>query len=245
MQDSWTDAFDPESAFRRATQLVNRSFYGMHLLFVCVDASELATGELAAPPNGQNRILLPGNLCHELQEIESSALTLSVTPTNAAAPRAWHSQIELLRRVGTNILAWVVPTPGGDGFAGDIGDAKVRFELAVHSQLKPSIVAANRELAAFLRAQRDCAVGGVIGPYDYLSTTRFLTQPANPAARELLSLASENRTLWNYYEFALGPKPVPPGHGHKFLALADDGILEGRQFRGHRQTPERSPHLRA
>ena len=39
---------------------------GMHLLFVCVDASELATGELAAPPDGQNRILLPGDICNEL-----------------------------------------------------------------------------------------------------------------------------------------------------------------------------------
>jgi predicted RND superfamily exporter protein len=204
VQDSWTDAFDPDSEFRRSTQLVNSNFYGMHLLFVCLDASEPATGELSAPLNGQNRIYLPGNLCHELQEIEGSAITLSVTPTNAAAPRVWHSQIESLRRDGTNITAWVVPTPGSAGFARDIGDAKVRFELAVHSQLKPEIVKASRDLAAFLREQRDCAVGGVIGPYDYLSTTRFMIQPANPSARELLWLAGENRTLWDYYQSAMG-----------------------------------------
>ncbi len=206
VQDSWTDAFDPDSEFRWSTQLVNSNFYGMHLLFVCMDASERATGELPAPPNGQNRILLPGTLCHELQEIEGSAITLSVTPTNAAAPRVWHSQIELLRRIGTNILAWVVPTPDGDGFARDIGDAKIRFDLAVHSQIKPEIVTASRDLAAFLRERRDCAVGGVIGPYEYLCTTRFMAQPGNPAARELMGLASENRMLWSYYVFALGQK---------------------------------------
>ena len=66
------------------------------------------------------------------------------------------------------------------------------------------MVETHRALAAFLRGQSDCAVGGVIGPYEYLSTTRFMTQSGNPAARELLPLASENRTLWSYYAFALG-----------------------------------------
>jgi predicted RND superfamily exporter protein len=97
-----------------------------------------------------------------------------------------------------------VPTAESDGFARDIGHAKVRFELVIRSQLKPEIVKASRDLAAFLRARSDCAVGGVIGPYEYLSTTRFMTQPNNPAARDLLWLASENRTLWVYYEYALG-----------------------------------------
>jgi hypothetical protein len=204
VQDSWTDAFDPDSEFRRSTQLVNSNFYGMHLLFVCLEAPELATGKLSAPPNDQNRIFLPGNICRELQEIEGSAIALSATPTNAAAPRVWRSQIELLRRIGTSIIAWVMPTTGSDGFARDIGEGKVRFELAVHSQLKPEIVKANRDLAAFLRERRDCAVGGVIGPYEYLSTTRFMTQPDDPGARDLMGLASENRTLWSYYGYALG-----------------------------------------
>ena len=199
VQDSWTDAFDPESEFRRTTRLVNSNFYGMHLLLVSVDASDQATGELPAPPDGQSRILLPGDICNELQEIESSAITIS-----AGAARRWHSQIELLRRTGTNITAWVMPTPEGDGFARDAGTNKIRFELAVRSQLKPAVVAAHRALADFLRERQDCGVGGVIGPYEYLATTRFMTQPDNPAPRELLGLASENRTLWNYYEFALG-----------------------------------------
>jgi hypothetical protein len=204
VQDSWTDAFDPDSDFRRSTEFVNRNFFGMHLLFVCVDASELATGELAAPPDGQSRILLPGNVCNELPEIESSTITLTATPTNATSPRVWHSQIELPRRTGTNIIVWVMPTPSGDGFARGLGGAKIHFELVVRAQLKPELVEANRALAAFLRAQSNCAVGGVIGPYEYLSTTRFMTQSGNPAARELVPLAGENRSLWEYYAYALG-----------------------------------------
>lgn len=204
VQDSWTDAFDPDSDFRRSTELVNSNFFGMHLLFVSVDAPELATGELPAPPDAHSRILLPGNVCRELQEIESSTITLSATPTNAMSPRVWHSQIELPRRTGTNIIVWVVPTAEGDGFARDLGDAKVHFELVARRQLQPEMVETHRALAAFLRSQSNCAVGGVLGPYEYLSTTRFMTQSGNPAARELLPLASENRTLWSYYAYALG-----------------------------------------
>lgn len=204
VQDSWTDEFDPDSDFSRATRLVNSNFYGMHLLFVCVDASEVARGELSAPPDRQNRIFLPGAICNELQEIEGSAITLSATPTNAAGARVWHSRIELVRRVGTNILARVAPTADGYAFARDIGGAKVHFELVEHAQLKPEIVEANRELATFLRGQSNCAVGGVIGPYEYLSTARFMTQPFNPTARELPPLARENRTLWDYYAYAMG-----------------------------------------
>jgi len=204
VQDSWTDAFDPDSEFRRSTQLVNSNFFGMHLFFVCMDAPELATGELSAPPNAQSRILLPGHICRELAEIEGSSITLSAAATNATAPRVWHSQIELPRRAGTNIIVWVVPEPGSDSFARDIGGAPVHFELAVRRQLRPEIVEASRALAAYLRGRADCAVGGVIGPYEYLSTTRFMGQPANSAARGLVPLASENRTLWSYYQFALG-----------------------------------------
>jgi len=204
VQDSWTDAFDPDSDFHRSTELVNSNFYGMHLLFVSVNAPELVAGELPAPPNAQSRILLPGTVCRELQEIESSTITLSAMPTNAASPRVWHSQIELPRRTGTNIIVWVVPTAEGDGFARDLGDAKVHFELVVRRQLQPEMVEVHRALAAFLRSQSNCAVGGVLGPYEYLTTTRFMTQSGDPAARELLPLASENRTLWSYYAYALG-----------------------------------------
>ena len=204
VQDSWTDAFDPDSDFRRSAAFVNRNFFGMHLLFVSVDAPELATGELSAPPDAQSRIYLPGDVCRELQEIESSAITLTATPTNGTSPRVWHSQIELPRRSGTNIVVWVVPNPESEGFTRDLGDAKIHFELVVRRQLKPEMVEAHRALAAFLRAQTNCAVGGVIGPYEYLATTRFMTQPSNPAARELLGLASENRMLWEYYAYALG-----------------------------------------
>jgi predicted RND superfamily exporter protein len=106
-----------------------------------------------------------------------------------------------------------MPTPGSKGFGGNPGDAKIRFELAVRTQLKPEMVEAHRTLAAFLRQQTNYAIGGVIGPYEYLATTRFMTRPDDPAARELTPLASENRALWNYYAYALGQ--------NRFLQIMD------------------------
>jgi predicted RND superfamily exporter protein len=47
-------------------------------------------------------------------------------------------------------------------------------------------------------------VGGVIGPYEYLATTRFMIHPDDSAARDLMGLASENQALWTYYGYALG-----------------------------------------
>jgi predicted RND superfamily exporter protein len=205
VQDSWTDAFAPESEFRRATRMVNDHFHGMHLLLVCLDASQLLTGELPAPPNAASQIILPGNLCKELSELEGAAITLSCATTNAAAPRLWRSQLELLRRAGTNIIAWVVPTPDSADFPRDGAGGTVHFELAARAQLKPKVVAAHRDLAAFLRERSRYAVGGVLGPYEFLATTRFMSHPNDPNARQLLSLASENRVLWDYYGMALGP----------------------------------------
>jgi predicted RND superfamily exporter protein len=97
-----------------------------------------------------------------------------------------------------------MPAPGSDGFTRDLGHSPVRFEVVVRTQLTPELVEANRALAAFLRQETNCEVGGVLGPYEYLSTTRFMSQSGNPAARELLPLAGENRSLWSYYAYALG-----------------------------------------
>ena len=205
VQDSWTDAFAPESEFRRATQLVNDHFHGMHLLLVCLDATQLFTGQLAAPPNAASQILLPGNLCKELAELEGAAITLSTPATNAAGLRIWRSQLELLRRIGTNITAWVVPSADSADFPREGSGRAVRFAVAARAQLRPEVVAANRELAAFLRERSRYAVGGVLGPYELLTTTRFMSRPDEPGARQLLPIASENRALWEYYAMALGP----------------------------------------
>jgi predicted RND superfamily exporter protein len=49
-------------------------------------------------------------------------------------------------------------------------------------------------------------VGGVLGPADYLATTRFMIRPNDPAARVLPDAAVEINMLWDYYAIALGPE---------------------------------------
>jgi predicted RND superfamily exporter protein len=58
----------------------------------------------------------------------------------------------------------------------------------------------------FIRGDRQRAVGGVLGPADYLLTTRFMLRYTNPDARQLPQNAAEARVLWNYYGTALGAR---------------------------------------
>ena len=62
VQDSWTNGFDPESEFRRVTQLVNDNFFGMHLLFICAEAPKTIQGEIAAASFNGPDIALPAAL---------------------------------------------------------------------------------------------------------------------------------------------------------------------------------------
>ncbi|PWU15971.1 MAG: hypothetical protein C5B50_14320 [Verrucomicrobia bacterium] len=207
VQDSWIEAFAPDSEFRRVSRWVNDHYHGMHLLYLCLDASRTRSGDVVAPPDYASRVLLPGDVCDQLAEIEHAPITLRATALNGT-PLLWRSQAELLRRAGTNIIAWIVPTAESASFTNTVQRApgKVQFELALRSQLRPDLVQTNRELAAFVRERRQCAVGEVLGPYELLTTTRFMSRPNDPQARQLIPLASENRSLWDYYRLSLGPE---------------------------------------
>jgi uncharacterized protein len=211
IQDSWIDGFDPSSEFRRATQLVNDQFFGMHLLLVCLESGAVLKGEVAGPPDAAGQILLPGNLVGDLAEIAGSSLTLwtephpdALTLTNPPLPRSLHTHVEMQQRVGTNIIARLPPDAESAAFWREAGGS-ASFDLVAHTQLKPEMVEATRQLAEYLRGRRDCAVGGVVGPYEYLATTRFMVRPNDPHAREIAPNASEVRVLWDYYRLARGP----------------------------------------
>jgi predicted RND superfamily exporter protein len=211
IQDSWIDGFDPQSEFRRATEMVNRQFFGMHLLLVCLESSEVLKGELPAGPDGTGQLLLPGNLVKDPAEISGSSITFTAATepgrgnlTNAyPAPRVLQSHIEMVQPVGTNLAIRLPSSASNDAFWRTAG-RPVGFQLVAHAQFKPEVIEAARRLAGFLRTRSQYAVGGVLGPHDYLTTTRFMVRPSDPHARELPPSASEARLLWDYYRVARG-----------------------------------------
>ncbi len=213
VQDSWIDGFDPGSEFRRATRLINDQFHGMHLLSVSFAAPKVLTGVVESSNVTPGFILLPGNLVDDPALIGGSTIAASIDgntkaadATNAAPSRTWELHIENVARRGDRIAARISPGVAAADFWRAASRAEtVRFEVVERTHLRPDIVRILSELGSFIRERRQCAVGGVLSPSDYLSTTRFMVRPNDPNARVLPDNAAEIKLLWDYYRMARGP----------------------------------------
>ncbi len=205
VQDSWTNGFDPQSKFRRATQQVNDSFFGMHLLFVCADAPKTLQGQIAAAAINSPDIGLPAALVGDPVLIAGSPIKLSVG-TAAEAPAAlWQSHLELVNPGEDKIYARLARTGATTNFASALAKAGcASFEIPVRTQFQPELIRALGELGGFIRERRQDAVGGVLGPADYLATTRFMVRPDDPTTRGLPDTAFEIKVLWDDYALTLG-----------------------------------------
>ncbi len=202
VQDSWMDAFDPSSEFRRASLAVNKYFCGMHLLFVTVDAPRTLAGELPASAFSPEGIMLSGNLAEKPGLIAGSTILIQ-----RGDGQSVRSHIEMAAPAGTNVLARIpypdIPTNGWTQF---LASGKARVELALRSQCRPEIIKETGKLAGFIRQRSRYAVGGVLSPEDYLTTTRFMARPNDPNARTLPDEPGEIKLMWDYYGLARGPQ---------------------------------------
>jgi predicted RND superfamily exporter protein len=207
VQDSWTNGFDPESEFRRVTQLVNENFFGMHLLFVSAEAPKTIQGEIAADSINSPDIGLPAALVGEPVLIAGSPIKLSAgTPSDAPAA-VWQSHIERVNSGGDTVFARLARTGAATNFTDALAKAgRAQFEISVRTHIQPELIRALGDFGAFIRERRQDAVGGVLGPADYLATTRFMVRPNDPNARVLPDDAGEIKMLWDYYAMALGPE---------------------------------------
>ncbi|MSU57602.1 MAG: hypothetical protein EXS35_05385 [Pedosphaera sp.] len=199
IQDSWIDGFDPGSEFRRATQLVNEQFYGMHLLLVTLDATRTVAGEVPAAEVTRTEIVFPGDL------VEDHALLAGSTITLSRGDRNWPTHIEMIERRGQQIVARFPHGQSAEDFLKSPGaSGPVHFEAVVRTQLQPALIRTSGELGNFLRARSRFGVGGVLSPFDYITTTRFMARPADADARVLPSGAAEIKLMWDYYGLARG-----------------------------------------
>jgi len=206
VQDSWTNSFAPESDFRHVTQAVNDNFFGMHRLFVCADAPKTIQGEIASASLSGPELALPAPLVGEATLIAGSPIKLSVGSPTAAAV-VWQSHIEMVNQNGGIIFARLAPGDTTTNFLDALAKAgRARFEIPVRTHLQPELIHALGDLGAFIRGHRQDAVGGVLGPADYLATTRFMARPEDPNARVLSEGAGEIKLIWDFYRLALGPQ---------------------------------------
>jgi predicted RND superfamily exporter protein len=210
VQDSWTDAFDPESEFRETIRLVNEQFHGLHLLFVSFDMPATVRGEVERSAITPDGIVVPGGLVRDATLIAGSPITIwNGSPpgaaTNGPPSSVLRSHIEMVYGFGTNIGTRLpqrdIPA---DTWARLTAAGHTRFEVVVHNQVRPDIIRAIGDLGDFIRQRRQYAVGGVLSPADYLTTTRFMVRPNDPNARVLPDQAGEIKLMWDYYGLARG-----------------------------------------
>jgi hypothetical protein len=205
VQDSWTNGFDPESEFRRVTQQVNENFFGMHLLFVCAGAPKTIQGEIKADSINGPDIGLPAALVGEPVSIAGSPIKLSTGAPSEAPAAVWQSHIERVNGGGDTVYARLARTGAATNFADALAKAgRARFEIAVRTHFQPELIRTLGDFGAFIRERRQDTVGGVLGPADYLATTRFMVRPNDPSARQLPDNAAETKLLWDYYAMAMG-----------------------------------------
>jgi hypothetical protein len=102
----------------------------------------------------------------------------------------------------------VVETPRELGFAYVILQATngepVRYELANRRFLRPEILHRAASFRNFAGEWRELAVGGVLGPSDYVATTRFMLRPTDESSRRIPEDPMQVRTAWDYYRLARG-----------------------------------------
>lgn len=204
VQDSWIDGFDPNSEFRRATELVNEQFHGMHLLLVSYDPPRIIKGEVPDTALSPGKILLPGTLADDPMLLPGNWISFS--RTGSATGAVWRTQILMASRAKTNLVA-VIADPPADmaGRAALTGAGTLRFELTDTPHLRPEVLRDVAAFGSFVRERRQFDVGGVLGPAEYVATTHFMARPADHWRRGLPISSLDTRLTWDYYRAQLGP----------------------------------------
>jgi predicted RND superfamily exporter protein len=205
VQDSWMDSFDPAGEFRRNAAFVNENFYGMHLLYVSFDSPATLSGELDPAALRSALLWIPAQLVESAASIEGGNVVLSVA--GSASNLTWQTHVEMAAHRGDQIVTTLAARTAPPGFTDALARAgRLHFDIVVRSHVRLETLLRLRELGDFIRQQSGRAVGGVLGPPDYLLTTRFMVRPNDPNARKWVDDPTEIKLLWDYYGLALGPR---------------------------------------
>ncbi|MCK4658628.1 MAG: MMPL family transporter, partial [Phycisphaerae bacterium] len=214
VQDSWIDGFAPDSEFHQATRKFNECFLGTHMLLVCVDTGhELISGELEPKAVGTHKFQFPGDLVEDPAALIGRRVHFKRvgSPTAKAKPRkkkyhprrrTWESRKSYIKnatREGDHI---VIETPRSHTLVKSIirlkPGEKLGYEITPQRLMLPEVVRQIDKLEAFLEDHPEEAVGGVIGPADYIATTRFM-KLRKESKRSIPDQTNELELLWNDY----------------------------------------------
>ncbi len=219
VQDSWLDGFAPDSAFRQATGYFNEQFLGTHILFVTVDAGHYElTGTVGGDAISHHELRLPGDVVDDPATLVGSWLTVEYVkgtgkPREPApartrrnqSPRRWATRIERAVRSGDEIIVTTERRRGSLQMGLRLkGEEKARYRIRPQPFLSAETIRRMANLERFIEKHRDVAVGGVLGPAEYVRTTHFLAKGRNPKTRCIPDDAQQIEIVWNRYKQARG-----------------------------------------
>lgn len=231
VQDSWTDGFDPDSAFARSTRDFDRRFLGTHRLLVAVEVeAPRLSGEVWAEDLGPYELRLaelavpPGRLVGSW---------IRLFRLGGAPERQWSTWIEAARRHGGEVeiamprsggsaAAWLHPRPS----------ERLGYEIWSEPFLAPPTLARVGELETFLAAQP--GVGGVLGPARYLDTVGFMLRPESPG-RRLPVDPKQARTMWTGYGAVRGAERLRQVVDAEYRRALVAVVLQGADYAGTRR----------
>ncbi len=217
VQDSWIDGFSADSAFYKATQLVNRLFHGTHILLVCVDAGhEEIAGQVSRGDLGHYQARLPidpqsdppvnalvGEWLRIHQPPWPAALVGAAPGYTKRHPRM--AQIEVATREEDHILVETNRKDGSLQPSPRLGDDEVfAYDISPRRLLSPRAIKVISDLEDFIEAHRQDAVGGVIGTADYVTTINYMTGGQKESQRSIPEEARKVKWLWRQYDRVRG-----------------------------------------
>lgn len=216
IQDSWIEGFAEGSEFRADLEHFNRQFLGMHTLLLHVNAGrgQEISGLLSAGDfNGQSIRFRTESLPRPLPDVTGwrmrlESASLPVTPQDGASRSPPAGFISWVSSVKPAEDGWSLELIGGrplPAHALRLGPADaVRFELSPAPLMQPAVLDRLAALQRFVGARREDAVGGVLGPSDYISTVQFMRHARAPERRRVPQDAARVELLWNDYATTYG-----------------------------------------
>jgi uncharacterized protein len=208
VQDSWIDAFAPQSPLRRSTATVDRLFHGSHLLYVCFDARPGAPAgtlrpirfdadgvparlelSIAAAPG-----LVPAALVGE-------QLLFRAVPREDPGPGDRRADLPAVvtaaERHGNHVRLEVTPLLNASRrrFLASWPQESWSFDSPGERLFDPRLLARVGETGGFIAGMLAGGKGGVIDPQTQLAVVRSLLAGGREEGRGSEQTALENRLL--------------------------------------------------
>jgi predicted RND superfamily exporter protein len=215
VQDSWIDGFAPDSEFYQATQMFNDQFLGTHILLVDVDTGHYElTGEVTGADVDHHTVRLPTSLADDPQTLVGNRIDLLRTgpprilreaPRRYQLPNSWGSLVESVAVDGDDLVATFPRRAGSPKLSLRLEPAETLvYTIRPYALMRPQVLERLGEFEAFLGAQDDCAVGGVLGPARYMATTNFMVRARKEGSRRIPDSPRQIRENWAHYRRVRG-----------------------------------------